>query len=347
MGLISLKCSNCSGEIQLDERKEFGFCMHCGHKVILQESIIKRVEIDNSRIFSNWIQLGLKALESFNYQSAENYGEKILEQDIDSGMGWYLKACGAMDDINRRTEAYNCFETAAQKMSESEKKEHGVNFIFELISNLEVDCRDGGGAYLDDDAMIRCITTEENILHILLDDLDSEDEIDILKGLYEGTVESEWTFCWKAMSLIQAYSIDAALGFAWSFHGKELMKLLVKVGETLSQRFNELPSERMLTIHEDTILEIRNKSLEFIKNNLGRIRQADKLCIEDKDNEKIQTRIDRGYEKAEPILDEIIEQIQASYYKKIGKNAARLNAINRYPSAWNIIIDEIISQGKI
>ncbi len=39
MALISLKCTNCNGDIELDDSREFGFCMYCGTKVMITRDV--------------------------------------------------------------------------------------------------------------------------------------------------------------------------------------------------------------------------------------------------------------------------------------------------------------------
>ncbi len=39
MALISLRCPNCSGDIELDGSREFGFCMYCGSKVMMTRDV--------------------------------------------------------------------------------------------------------------------------------------------------------------------------------------------------------------------------------------------------------------------------------------------------------------------
>ncbi len=39
MALISLKCPNCAGDIELDDTREFGFCMYCGSKVMITRDV--------------------------------------------------------------------------------------------------------------------------------------------------------------------------------------------------------------------------------------------------------------------------------------------------------------------
>ena len=39
MALVSLKCPNCAGDIDLDDSREFGFCMYCGSKVLVTKDV--------------------------------------------------------------------------------------------------------------------------------------------------------------------------------------------------------------------------------------------------------------------------------------------------------------------
>lgn len=36
---ISITCKNCNGETNLDNSKEFGFCVHCGTKIIIEKNM--------------------------------------------------------------------------------------------------------------------------------------------------------------------------------------------------------------------------------------------------------------------------------------------------------------------
>ena len=39
MTLIALRCPNCSGDIELDDSREFGFCLYCGTKIMVQKYV--------------------------------------------------------------------------------------------------------------------------------------------------------------------------------------------------------------------------------------------------------------------------------------------------------------------
>ena len=39
MAIVSLKCPNCAGSVELDDSREFGFCQYCGNKIMIQQEI--------------------------------------------------------------------------------------------------------------------------------------------------------------------------------------------------------------------------------------------------------------------------------------------------------------------
>ncbi|MDR2091018.1 MAG: hypothetical protein LBP62_05140 [Clostridiales bacterium] len=39
MSVVTLVCKQCGGSITLDDSREFGFCLHCGTKILIQEEI--------------------------------------------------------------------------------------------------------------------------------------------------------------------------------------------------------------------------------------------------------------------------------------------------------------------
>lgn len=39
MGIVTLKCTHCRGDVQLDDTREYGFCMYCGTKILIQQDV--------------------------------------------------------------------------------------------------------------------------------------------------------------------------------------------------------------------------------------------------------------------------------------------------------------------
>jgi hypothetical protein len=107
MGLIALKCPNCAGDIELDENKEFGFCVHCGQKIMIQERIKQTVQLDNTHLIENWLTLAEVALKSKNPEAVEKHVDKVLEADSKNAQAWLLKGCAALLQKNLEEAAHD------------------------------------------------------------------------------------------------------------------------------------------------------------------------------------------------------------------------------------------------
>lgn len=88
MGIVAIKCPSCGGDVQLDDTKEFGFCINCGTKVMLQSAqkikVSGKVKLDTSDNAANCMKLADQAFNSQNYAEAYNYYTKVLEYDSSS-----------------------------------------------------------------------------------------------------------------------------------------------------------------------------------------------------------------------------------------------------------------------
>jgi hypothetical protein len=96
MALIAAKCPSCGGDIQLDDSREFGFCLHCGTKVIVQDAVQKikvsgSVKLDMSDTAVNCLNLADQAFQNQNYLEAYNYYTKMLEYDSSSYKATFRK----------------------------------------------------------------------------------------------------------------------------------------------------------------------------------------------------------------------------------------------------------------
>ena len=111
MPLIALTCPNCSGDIQLDDSKEFGFCMYCGKKVMLSEKVRQTVIIDNSRNIDNLLVMAEDAVINDNIKTAEESINKVLEMDINIPRAWLIKG-GIAAKSRRWTEAMSSWRKA-------------------------------------------------------------------------------------------------------------------------------------------------------------------------------------------------------------------------------------------
>ncbi|MDR2846197.1 MAG: hypothetical protein LBV63_02835 [Candidatus Methanoplasma sp.] len=117
--------------MDLDEKRGFGFCTYCGNKLMLEEAIAKKIQIDSTHLIDNWIALGMNGLDR-DTDDAEIYANKLLEQDLDNGMGWFIKGCAAIRTPSRSDEAIEYWSKASKLLSCREKEENLERFLMEV-----------------------------------------------------------------------------------------------------------------------------------------------------------------------------------------------------------------------
>lgn len=123
MRIVDLVCPNCNGTIQLDEDKEFGFCVHCGHRIVLADT-----NLDNSR--SAQVKRLKEALDvkarARNRNEILTLCDRIIELDPKDSDAWYYKGLYAIED-GIWSEALPYWEKSTECMSKEEaKKLHEV-----------------------------------------------------------------------------------------------------------------------------------------------------------------------------------------------------------------------------
>jgi DNA-directed RNA polymerase subunit RPC12/RpoP len=79
MPLVAAKCTNCGGELQLDDSLKTGFCMFCGSRILVQEAIeLKKVQVEGKvsveglATVENLLIRGNQSLEAKNYEGQKN-----------------------------------------------------------------------------------------------------------------------------------------------------------------------------------------------------------------------------------------------------------------------------------
>lgn len=91
MSLVTLKCPNCTGKLEFEDSREFGFCQYCGYKVMIQQEINNTINnYNNTTIFTDdkaeqnkkIMAAAEKALSERNYESAEELAKSVLERDV-------------------------------------------------------------------------------------------------------------------------------------------------------------------------------------------------------------------------------------------------------------------------
>lgn len=83
-----MKCPNCCGEIQLDDSKDFGFCMYCGTKVQVSQRIkvehTGSIAVDGLATIENLIKAGFLNVENGDASHAEDNFQKVLSLDANN-----------------------------------------------------------------------------------------------------------------------------------------------------------------------------------------------------------------------------------------------------------------------
>lgn len=92
MPFVEVRCPTCSGEIQLDDTREYGFCMFCGGKVIYKEAvqqIIVTGSVNVERSVDHLIKSanGFLALEK--WKKAYLQFKQATEEDSTDYRGWW------------------------------------------------------------------------------------------------------------------------------------------------------------------------------------------------------------------------------------------------------------------
>jgi len=346
--------------------------MHCGSKVILQSSLKQKVEIDHSKVFNNWINLGIMASNSENYSSAERYAEKILEQDTESGLGWFILAVASSKNNDRCWEAYDNFEKAALYMSYDERIERGPAFVSHLAASVNVEIgleKKSSDCEFDNNSVKASIDKESEILDILFRDLSGLERIELLEDLFDHANDAHWTLCWEAMMLIaRNCSNGSAAVFGWANDHREMELCLNAI--SMAKKRKDLPV--YLPINKKFIKDVSNILYGNIENNKSKVEKADRWWNDDSDfNEddpnfiKIMEAKSDAYSLYEDILGKYISAKEIQIDRSIAKwvigderkervikeaytkevNNARAAAVSRMPEVWDMIIDATIRYG--
>ena len=104
MGFIELKCPNCSAEIELDDKREFGFCSYCGTKIVQD---VQKIEVTGNINIDNEVKVqGVSTVENLLIRAqqfldekdlikAKEYIDKVLDLDP-----YNIKAKNLLDEYN-------------------------------------------------------------------------------------------------------------------------------------------------------------------------------------------------------------------------------------------------------
>ena len=92
MTLVPMKCPGCGGEIQLDDSKEFGFCMFCGAKIQNDAASVRNIRMDRSSEIVGLLNLAYISMSERDYAKANSLSDEVLRMDGFASDAWYIKA---------------------------------------------------------------------------------------------------------------------------------------------------------------------------------------------------------------------------------------------------------------
>lgn len=97
MTLIALRCPNCSGDIELDDSREFGFCLYCGTKIMVQK-VVKSESAVSSQL-SNLKPIIEKSFQDGKLDKALEYSDRLISKNAADADVWYMRGmCLALRD---------------------------------------------------------------------------------------------------------------------------------------------------------------------------------------------------------------------------------------------------------
>ncbi len=81
MAIVAVRCPSCNGDVELDQDREFGFCVYCGTKIFIPNAIQRvkgTVSIDNSAAIQSLMVLAKRSRHINNYSEAIRHYDAIL-----------------------------------------------------------------------------------------------------------------------------------------------------------------------------------------------------------------------------------------------------------------------------
>ena len=97
MTLIALRCPNCSGDIALDDSREYGFCLYCGTKIMVQKYV--KAESSVSAQLSNLKPIVEKSFQDGKLEKYLEYSDRLISENASDADVWYMRGmCLALRD---------------------------------------------------------------------------------------------------------------------------------------------------------------------------------------------------------------------------------------------------------
>ena len=90
--LVALQCPNCKGSIELDDEREFGFCIYCGCKVVLTDNLKKKIVVSHDVELDSAKKLRDKYVAQRDWNGAFECCRTIVKYDESDWRTWLILA---------------------------------------------------------------------------------------------------------------------------------------------------------------------------------------------------------------------------------------------------------------
>lgn len=143
MSLVSAKCPNCDGEIQLDESKEKGFCLFCGSQVYVKTAIENlKIQIDGivqvagiAKVDSLY-KIAKDTYDDGNHEAAYDLFTKVLTLDPTNDLAQLYRGLSAGWGSTLAKPRYSESINAAKRAIENKYDKLGSSKQFYSFANV-------------------------------------------------------------------------------------------------------------------------------------------------------------------------------------------------------------------
>ncbi len=90
MAIVAIRCPNCNGDVQLDDTREFGFCMYCGTKIMIRNDPSPESSLAGQ--VANLKPLMISYFDAGDLDKAQEYARRIIAVNGADAEVWYVDA---------------------------------------------------------------------------------------------------------------------------------------------------------------------------------------------------------------------------------------------------------------
>ena len=280
MSLVTMKCPSCGGTLELDDTREFGFCIYCGTKVRVQDEkarveVSGSVKFDETDKYKNCLNLANEAYVNGNINEAYKYYTKALEIKQSEYLPIFRKGLCAgylSSDNGLRVEEVvsgvsHGFEMAPDKNAQKDMSEEIVTFVVNHKLPQDTDF------YSSDDCAryVKAVYSRANLLNRLYRFVDQENVDDVITY-----IEAVLDCCQRVNSSVMKFSAGTSVkkGKAETAYGT------YPVPQNITHEMADL--KKKFTVEYNKLITPRikkaEKELENIKQEIDTLPKVQKIA---------------------------------------------------------------------